>query len=92
MSINIGSEAVNAVIELRGSRDFERLIVALGVLTQTRMIGAMNSPVDHRMDATAYARGMFDLWEAMEAARLGVQISQVKPGPLNRRGKEDGNV
>jgi hypothetical protein len=84
VSINIGTEAVSAVVELRGSRDFERLTTALGVLTQTRMLGALNSPVDHRMDATAYARGMYDLWEALEAARLGVQISQVKPQPLGR--------
>jgi hypothetical protein len=92
VSINIGTEAVNAVIELRANRDFERLLTALSVLTQTRMLGAMNSPVDHRTDATAYARGMYDLWEAMEAARLGVQISQVKPPPLTRRAKEDVNA
>lgn len=84
MSINIGNDAHSAVVELRASRDFERLVSALGALTQTRMIGAMNSPIEHRMDATAYARGMFDLWEALESARLGVQISQVKPAPMTR--------
>lgn len=85
MSINIGTEAVNAVIELRGNRDFERLIVALSVLTQNRMLGAISAQVDVRTDATAYARGMYDLWEAIEAARLGLQISQVKPPPMKGR-------
>lgn len=93
MSINIGTEAVNAVIELRGNRDFERLVVALSVITQNRVLGAIAAQPDIRTDATAYARGMYDLWEAIEAARLGVQISQVKPPPMkNRAAREDANV
>ncbi len=84
MSINIQTAAVNAVVELRGSRDFERLVEALGTLAQARVIGAVNAPIELRVDATAYARGMYDLWEALESARQGVQISQVKPQPLSR--------
>lgn len=86
MSINIQTAAVNAVIELRGNRDFERLVEALGVLVQGRIVGAVNAPVDHRVDATAYARGMYDLWEALESARSGVPISQVK-SPPNQLGR-----
>jgi hypothetical protein len=39
-----------------------------------------------RMDATAYARGMYDLWEALQSAYTGVPISQVKP-PAPRNSK-----
>jgi len=88
MSINIGTEAVSAVQELRNNHDFERLIAALGVLTQTRVLSAIASQVDHRCDATAYARGMYDLWEGLHAALMGIPISQVKPQPLGKRAKE----
>lgn len=98
MSINIGTEAVNAVVELRNSNDFGRLVSALGTVTQTRMLGSMSAPIEHRVDATAYARGMYDLWEALHAAYTGVQLSQVRPEPFaaqaqgNRRVKETANV
>lgn len=92
MSINIGTEAVNAVIEMRNNPQFDRLVTALGVVTQTRMLGAMGSPVETRTDATAYARGMYDLWEALHAAYNNVAISLVKPPALGKRVKEDANV
>jgi hypothetical protein len=82
LSINIGTEAVTAVQELRNNRDFERLVSALGVLTQTRVLSSAMSQVDNRVDATAYARGMYDLWEALHAAYTGLQLSQVKPAAM----------
>jgi hypothetical protein len=93
LSINIGTEAVTAVQELRNNRDFDRLISALGQLTQTRVLGAIATPqIEHRVDATAYARGMYDLWEALHAAYFGIQLSQVKPQPLGKRAREDINA
>jgi len=93
MSINIGTDAVKAVIEMRDSSDFGRLVAALGTVTQTRVLGAMSAPIEHRVDATAYARGMYDLWEALHAAFTGVQLSQVRPEPLGRqRVKEPANA
>lgn len=86
MSINMGTAAVNATQELRNNAEFEKLLTALGLLAQARMIGAVGSPVEMRMDATAYARGMYDLWEALQSAYTGVPISQVKP-PAPRNSK-----
>lgn len=85
MSLNMGTEAVTAVHELRSNRDFDRFVTALGVLTQTKLLGAVASQVDVRTDATAYARGMYDLWEAIHSAYTGTAISQVKPPPLRGR-------
>ena len=82
----MGTAAVTSTQELRNNQDFERLLAALGMLAQARMIGAMGSPPEMRMDATAYARGMYDLWEAMQSAYTGVPISQVKP-PAPRNSK-----
>lgn len=86
MSVNLGTQAVTATQELRNNKDFERLLEALGDLAQKRMIGAMNSPPEMRLDATAYARGMFDVWEGLQSAYTGVPISQVKP-PAPRNSK-----
>jgi hypothetical protein len=85
----MGTEAVNAAIELRNNREFERFINALGVLTQTRVLSAINTQIENRVDATAYARGMYDLWEAMHGAYYGLQLSQVKPVPLGKKVRDD---
>jgi hypothetical protein len=45
----------------------------------------MASVVEQRMDATAYARGMYDTWEALYSAYHGVPISQVKPPALGKK-------
>ena len=86
MSVNIGSDAVNAIHELRGNKDFENLLAALGQFTQLRVFAAVETAVDTRVDASAHARGMYHLWQAMHSAFTGLHMSQVKP-TVNTRGK-----
>jgi hypothetical protein len=81
MAINIGSQAVNAIQELRGNRDFERMIDGLGDVVQTKMQRSMDVPSDQRIDQTAHARGMWDVWEALHAAYHNLIPAQVKPPP-----------
>jgi hypothetical protein len=83
----MGTQAVTAVQELRNNKDFERLLEGLGVLSQKRLLDAAATVPDMRIDATAYARGMYDLWEAMQSAYTGIPISQVKPPSPNRNSK-----
>jgi hypothetical protein len=85
VSVNLGTAVVTAAQELRNNKDFERLLEALAEQAQKRMIGAMASVVEQRMDATAYARGMYDTWEALYSAYHGVPISQVKPPALGKK-------
>jgi hypothetical protein len=93
MSVNIGSEAVNAIQELRGNAHFERLVAALGVFAQTRMLAAMETDPTMRTDATAHARGMYHLWQALHSAHAGLHMSQVKPPPLAKNARTAaGNV
>jgi hypothetical protein len=93
MGVNIGTAAVNAVVELRGNRHFDELVGALGVIAQTRLLAAVGSDVAVRVDATAYAKGMYDLWAAMHAALTDTHPSQVKLPPLtNARTRERANV
>jgi hypothetical protein len=86
VSVNLGTAAVTSAQELRNNKDFERLLEALGNEAQKRMIGAIASSPEIRTDATGYARGMYDVWEALHSAYHGVPISQVKP-PAPRNSK-----
>lgn len=84
MSINIGSEMMGAIVELRGNRDFEVLLDALANFVQKVEDNALAAPVEQRVDHTAYARGMLDIWEGFRAAYLGVNPTKVKPNQKPR--------
>jgi hypothetical protein len=87
MAVNIGATAVNAVVELRGNRDFEQLLAGLGEFVQVQMQRSMDAPVERRVDQTAHARGMYDIWEGLFAAYNNLIPSQVKiPPPKRLRG------
>jgi hypothetical protein len=79
MSVNIGTAGVEAAQELRGNRDFERLLEALEVVVEKFHLSAIDSPPEFRVDQTAYARGMIDLWQALRAAHDGTKPNLVKP-------------
>lgn len=77
-SINLGTAGVQALTELRGNRQVEDLMIAITQLVQKRLIGAVNAPVENRIDETAYARGLHDLWAAMHGPLANLHVSQVK--------------
>jgi hypothetical protein len=77
--INIGTPAVEAIKELRGNPHFEEMIGALGVIAQKTMLAAlMTTDTQSRSDATAHARGVYELWGAMAMAHAGLHPSQLK--------------
>lgn len=85
MAINIGNDAVKSIVELRGNRSFDDLISALGVVIQTRVFAAARSPVELRVQQTAHADGMYELWESLHAAYADLHPARV-PAPVPRRG------
>lgn len=89
MSLNILQPATVAVHELRGNHHFENLIGELGGLSQKLMISALSADPHLRADQTAYARAVYDVWEALHSAYTGQKLSQVKPEPLGKRSKTD---
>ena len=84
MSINIGAEMMAAVVELRGNRDFERMLDALADYAQREVYAAIAGPVDKRVDQTAHARALHDIWEGLTAAYAGLNPAQIKPKPQPR--------
>jgi hypothetical protein len=79
--INIGTDSVEAIKELRGNRDFAKLLDALETVINAKVYEAGRAPVEQRIDQTAYAAGMFDLWRSLHATHAGLHPSQVKPQP-----------
>jgi hypothetical protein len=82
MSINLGNDAMLAIHELRNNPHFETLVSAFGAYAQSQMLRALGH--ENRLDATGYARGVYEVWVAMHATYTGQHQAQVKPPPLNR--------
>lgn len=81
MSIALNAKATEALKRLRTSDDFRDLFDNLGEIVRDKMNSALGAPVEHRVDQTAYARGLRDLWIAIEAATTNQQQRLVlKPG------------
>ncbi|HEY1491979.1 MAG TPA: hypothetical protein VGF35_05090 [Steroidobacteraceae bacterium] len=91
MSVNIGTDGVQAVQELRGNREFERLLDALEIVAGKFHLSAIDSPPEFRVDQTAYARGMIELWQALRAAWDGTKPNTVKPSLGKAVGRTTGS-
>ena len=92
MAINIGTQAVEAIRELKDSAHLARLVEGLGQVALKRLIASVASPVEQRVAQTSHAHGVWETYEAIEAAYRGVMPSQLTPPGLpatlgNRRGK-----
>ena len=86
MSINLGNETMAAARALRFNEPFAALRLGLGQFAHKKMSTALDSAVDLRIEATAYARALRDVWVALESATLeipqnGVERPQVPPLP-----------
>lgn len=81
MSINLGNEGCAAIKDLRGSAAFAALRDALHKIVVAKMNVALDCEPQFRADQTGYARGLRDLWTALEAEALDQKYNQVKkPG------------
>lgn len=77
MSINIGQAATDAVLALRGNEHFMTVLSAMHRVASDKLNESLLSSPDARVDATAYVRGVVDVWRALEVAYTGQHISQV---------------
>lgn len=77
MSINIGQAATDAVLALRGNEHFMTVLNHLHRVASEKLHESLLSGTETRVDATAYARGISDVWRALEVAYTGQHISQV---------------
>jgi hypothetical protein len=86
VSVNLGSEAIGAVKELRGNPYFEIFLDAYGVFAQNMVLASVEADLLSRTDKTAYARGFLHTWQAMTSAYRDQHLSQVKlPAPAKTR-------
>jgi hypothetical protein len=82
VSLNLGSQGVNACANLGSQGDFVALRLALLEQVRTQMNQALDIEAARRDDAIGYARALRDLWLALEAAATGQKINAVpKPAP-----------
>jgi hypothetical protein len=85
MSINLGTEAIQALERLRSNKDFQELRLALLDQTHARMHTAIECDQNQRIEQTAYARAMRDIAVAFEGASTGTKPTQVdKVATVNR--------
>jgi hypothetical protein len=83
VSLNLGTDAINACMNLSNSADF--ILFRDGLLERARdhMNQALDIEPTKRDDAIGYARALRDLWIAIEAAATGQRIQQIKkPNPI----------
>ena len=82
MSLNLGSQGVNACANLGNQGDFVALRLALLEQVRTQMNQALDIEAARRDDAIGYARALRDLWIALEAGATGQKINSIpKPAP-----------
>lgn len=88
MSLNLGNEGLKAAAELRASPHFAALLGALEARAYEMMTRALESDSAGRVDATAYARALRDLWIALESGATGVPQRAVRQ-PRAAKGQPD---
>lgn len=81
MSINL-QRAHIAAGKLREHPDFVEFCDGLGEVAANHIHSALQSVPELRVDSTAHARGIMDVWRAVEAARTALNPRQIKPPPM----------
>lgn len=84
MSINLGNEGLAAARALRMDANFAALRAAIGEFAWARMNASLEVPQELRVEATAYARAVRDLYVAIEAGTIDQPQRAVKV-PRGRR-------
>jgi hypothetical protein len=80
-SINLGNEGIQACRALRGLDQWDRFRAALGDAADKAVDQAIGSDPARRIEDTAYARGLRDLWIAIEAATTETHQKNVAKRP-----------
>jgi len=68
MSINLGSPAIDAIGQIRNSESWPIIMTAMEECARNKLHAALESSVSDRVDATAYARAVHDVFVALAAA------------------------
>ena len=100
MAINLGTQAIEAVRELREHPAMRRFVDGFEQATMRHVMGALSATsIEQRALQGAHAQGIFEVWESIKAAFEDIKPSQVKMQPLGptlgaARGRrtEDANV
>ena len=77
MSLNFGNEFANLAFSLRDNEQFARLRIELGKAANKLMNKAIDAPPEARIEQTAYARAVRDLFVIFEASARKVPAQQV---------------
>lgn len=81
MSINLGNEGIAALKELRASAHFAAFRTALHAQVVRTMNATLDAETTTRHEVAGYAKGLRDLWMAVESAVTDTAYNQVKkPG------------
>jgi hypothetical protein len=80
--INLGTPACEAIRELRGNPDFQKFVQAMGERVWDYTRNSLESPPEHRIDQTAYAKAMLDVWVAISAEMTGNGQQRTKQAPV----------
>lgn len=79
--MNLGSVATDAALRLKNNPDWIAFKAGLEATAGALMNASLASPPEARLDATAYARAVRDVWIAVEAATTATgQRGVAKPG------------
>jgi hypothetical protein len=85
--MNLGNPVTEPARRLKDNKDWEELRAGLSDYASSAMNSALSAPPEMRVDATAYARAVRDVWVSLEAATAGVNPNQVKkPGSPKHAG------
>lgn len=77
MSINLGTAAIEALGHLRTLESWPVVMGAIEEVTTSKLHAALNSSSAERVDATAYARALHDVFIALSAASQRVNARAV---------------
>lgn len=78
MGLNLGTACLAAARALRTDPNWAIIREQLGVAALDRMNAGLDSAPELRVEATAYARALRDLWLAFEAGTLEIHQRQVE--------------
>lgn len=78
MSLNLGNDVSEAALALRADPHFAALRAGMAKVVNDKISQALDSPVEQRVEATAYARALRDVWVALEAGAQNVRANTVK--------------
>lgn len=77
MSINLGNAGYEAIRALRGSENWAVFCLAVETAARDKLHAALESSVENRVDATAYARAFHDIHVALVSTTKEVNARAV---------------